>query len=253
MSDQPPSHGTPYPYAYGPPSYAAPPPFRIPDAFGWSWDMLRVHLKVLLAAMIPTVVVGLVLYAMYFWRLVPIWIDMAEPTTSSTVQLDRFQDLWATVGLLYAAALVVAIPLSLFHGNLVRMCLLIADGGTPSYRMILSTRRAGRVMVTTAVLLVAGVLGTILCLLPGIAFAAFSMFTLPLLLDRDLGTFAAIRGSFALVRAHLGLCLLTFGLLIAVAYAGTMLCFVGIAASMPLGTLILVYAYRSLQVTGRTV
>ncbi|MEV7396659.1 hypothetical protein [Aeromicrobium sp. NPDC092404] len=230
----------------GPPRWSPPPPsapFQVGGALNWAFQKFGQHWQVLVVGMLPAVLVGIGFYAGYLALFLPVWLNGVEgETTSNAAMLDLFQ----RIGLLYAGLLLLKIPLSVVHANLVRAALMIADGETPTMRMLVSTRRAGRIMLTSFVLLLCTLVGMVLCYLPGLAFSAFAFFTLPFLLDQDLKTWAAIKASFSLVRAHLGISLLTALVVVVITSVGSMACLVGLVASVPIGLLAQVYAYRAL-------
>lgn len=228
------------PYAtYVPP---APPPYSVGAAVTWAWYMFRKHWKVFVAGMILPV---LVLAAFYVYFLI-LYIPLTDDFSDGSITDDQAVDFFKQVGLLYAAMLVVSIPMIVLYSNLMRAALVAADGGTPTIRMLVSLKRSGRILFTSLVLGLGSVLGYILCLVPGLALGLFSTFTMLFIVDQDLKWLAAIKASFSLVRANFGLILLTVLTMAGINYAGALVLMVGTIVSAPVALLVLTYAYRSL-------
>jgi hypothetical protein len=90
------------------------------------------------------------------------------------------------------------------------------------------------------------IIGCILCLLPGIYLAVGWAFTIPLIMDKQLGFWEAMEVSRKVVTKHwfliLGLLLLV-GL---VSAAGIVACCVGVFVTIPIGFIALMYAYEDI-------
>lgn len=227
------------PVGYHPP---APPPYRVGAAITWAWYMFRKHWKVFVAGMIVPVAAVLVLYVLFLALYIPLMDDVSDGSITDDQALDFFTQ----ITVLCAVMLALSIPLCVLYANLMRAALVAADGGTPTYRMLFSTKHAGRILWANVLIGLGVLLGTLLCLLPGLAFSAFSVFTLLFIIDQDLPGLAAIKASFRLVRANFGLVLLTALAMAGINYAGSMVLMVGIVVSAPVALLVLAYAYRSL-------
>jgi hypothetical protein len=228
------------PYAtYVPP---APPPYKVGAAVTWAWYMFRKHWKVFVVGMIPIVLVTLVYLVAFLAIYFPFLGRLSNDTPSDDDGLEFFRQM----AILYGVLVVVTIPMFVLYANLLRAALIAADGGTPTYRMLWSTRRAGRIMATGLALTVAGLIGTLMCLVPGLALAVFGVFTVAFIVDKDLSMWAAFKASCSLVKANFGLVLLTLLAIFGVSYACSLVPVVGAAAGVPLALLILAYAYRSL-------
>jgi len=89
-------------------------------------------------------------------------------------------------------------------------------------------------------------LGLVLCLLPGIYLAVGYVFALPLVIDKKLEFWPAMEVSRRVVHHHwwsmLGL-VIVLGLL---AFAGVLVCFVGLLISVPVSSAALMYVYEDL-------
>jgi uncharacterized membrane protein len=102
-------------------------------------------------------------------------------------------------------------------------------------------------MLTSLIVSVVTWVGLLLCYLPGLAFGLFAAFTLYFVLDRQQGPIAAIKSSFALVKANFGHALVAVLLAGLVSSAGVLACGIGIIFSVPFAMLLHVYTYRFLS------
>jgi uncharacterized membrane protein len=89
--------------------------------------------------------------------------------------------------------------------------------------------------------------GSILCFLPGIIAWFLLMFTVIAACDRNLSPVDSIKSSFETTTKQFGPALLTALAYGALIFVGSLFCGVGILVTGPLATLLLVYAYRSLN------
>lgn len=242
---QPPPGYYPPPGALGyvPPP---PPPYTIGAAFTWAWFHFRKNWKFFVTGMLPTVVISLVYYAFFIALYLPFTWDLQ---TQSLTDDDAVEFL-KKMAILHAAFYAASIVTIALYANMLRAALMLADGHAPTFRTLVSTKRLGRVMVACILLMLGMMIGMVLCYVPGLALALFSMFTLPFIIDKELPIFAAFKASFSLVRANFGLVLLTALAIGGVSYAGAMALLVGIAVSTPVALLLLAYAYRSLVPAG---
>jgi uncharacterized membrane protein len=97
--------------------------------------------------------------------------------------------------------------------------------------------------VTTAFL---GLLGLLLCVIPGIYLGVSWKFTLPLVIDKQLGFWEAMELSRKVVTRQW---FLLFALLLVaglISVSGLLLCCIGILATVPLGIATILYAYEDI-------
>ena len=148
------------------------------------------------------------------------------------------------VGLLVLAAL-------LFGAGFLRGALGVTEGRPFEVRDVLSTEGVGRIVATSLVVAAGTFLGSLLCYLPGLAFAFLAQWSLYFVIDRGLDTRAAIRASVDLVTSRLTESLVWFVVAGLVVAAGAALCGVGLLVALPVVLLGGAYTYRVL--TGQVV
>jgi uncharacterized membrane protein len=87
----------------------------------------------------------------------------------------------------------------------------------------------------------------VLCILPGLAVALLTIFSVLFVIDRNLSPIDAIKASFELVKANLVPVLLTWLALAAIVMVGAIVCGIGLIVAIPVAALLEVYAYRRLS------
>ncbi len=86
----------------------------------------------------------------------------------------------------------------------------------------------------------------LLCMIPSLYFTVTFLFTLPLIIDKQMGFWTAIKTSWKITHKHW---FHLFGLVVAMAIInilGGMACCVGLLVAVPLNSLILLYAYEDI-------
>ncbi|KRC64009.1 hypothetical protein ASE12_04095 [Aeromicrobium sp. Root236] len=250
----PPGYGTPPP-GYPPPGYGPPPPgyyygpprYEVGAAFSWAWKKFGANKATLLTGGLVLLLATLVLYAVAIGAVFAVVDHPRLSITDSSGELDGAGDYFATLGVGYAALFVLLIFYSVVMAGMIRTCLRIADGETPGVGAIFSYRNAPRILLLALLTTLGGIVGTILCYLPGLAFGLFAGFSMYFLLDRDQKPIAAIESSFTLVKNNFGNALVALLLAGLVTGAGLIACGVGVIFTLPFGILVHVYTYRFLS------
>ena len=104
----------------------------------------------------------------------------------------------------------------------------------------------GQLILLSLVMNVLTIIGYALCLVPGIYLAVAWFFSVPLVIDKQMGFWQAMELSRKMVNKHWFLMfafLLVYGLLSA---AGILACCIGIFVTMPIGLGALMYAYETI-------
>jgi uncharacterized membrane protein len=138
-------------------------------------------------------------------------------------------------------ALIHAALLSAYLG-----CVLdIADGRPVTLESFFKPRNLFNVFLANIVVGVIIVIGTLLCVIPGVIAAVMLMFTAVAVVDRNLSPFDALRTSFELSKARFGDALLLFVVMVATAFVGVLALGIGLLVALPVVALILAYTYRT--------
>lgn len=264
----PAGYGTPPPPP--PPGYGGPPAgypasagggiqFSVGDAFNWAWNKFT---KNALSLIVPMLIYGvamgvlvLVLWAITFFIGFGMIFGGAATTSdaygSSSDASSGGAGLLGFFGTLFMTAFsgfFVMLAGFYVEGAFVSGCLDIADGKPVSIASFLRPpRHFGSVVVAALLTAVGWAIGTVACVLPGLIFLFFAMFTIPFVVDQALSPVDALKTSFRTVNRNLGTALLAFLVTFAIGLIGNALPFVGGLISIPVSLLIMTYTYRRLS------
>jgi uncharacterized membrane protein len=262
----PPGYGAPPPASgygqpagtYGQPTYGQPAggqPFSAGEAFNWAWNSFTKNAAALIVPMliygIALSVLGIVLWTISMAvGLAAIGGSAATSTgpygeTSSAGSGLGFFGSMIFSGLL---SFVFVLAVMYVQAAFVSGALEIADGRPVSISSFLQPpRNFGQVIVAALLIGVGFSVGYMLCFLPGIVFAFFSLFTIPFVVDRSLSPVDALKASFGTINRNLGSAILAYLIIVAVGIVGGAVFCVGTFISVPVSLLILTYTYRRLS------
>jgi uncharacterized membrane protein len=265
----PPGYGTPPPpppgYGTPPPGYGAPPAgyppqpgfggpgtprFDVGAAAKWAWAKFMQNPAALI---VPVVAYGAVITA---FALLAALLPMAFGETTSTSYTNSYGETTSGVDIAYGPAsiavmvvgyVLVFIAAIYMHAGLTTGALDIADGKPVSIATFFKPRNLGSVFVVALLIAFGTVVGSILCIIPGLIFAFLTLFAIPFVIDRSLSPVEAIKASIATTRANVGPALLSWLVQYAVVLVGELVCGVGMIVAIPVAALIQVYTYRKLS------
>jgi zinc-ribbon domain len=143
--------------------------------------------------------------------------------------------------------MLVMLPLSaLLTGGMYKAAFKQLRGGQVEFKDLFSAR--DRYVPLLGGMLLHGVLvalGGLLCVIPGFIVAGLLFFTIPLIIDRNLGVIEAMKASAEMTKPNL-LMFTLFALVVQlIAGAGEIACVVGLLATLPLMFTMSVAAYRN--------
>lgn len=229
------------------------PTFDAGNAASWAWRRFRANTSTLVLNTLVLFVCGLVVYAIAYGVAKSIVPDgtLFLKVDQTTGAIEGFGDYFALIGILYLVTFVLAIPLSVLSAGYIRTGLRIADGDRPGFADMFRVRRPVRIMLTSAAIALASLVGLIFLYIPGLAVALFSGFAILFIVDKDLAPVEAIKASVSLVKANFANAIIVTFLAGMVSLIGIFALVIGILASAPVGMLMHIYAYR--YFTGGTV
>ncbi|OAN32833.1 hypothetical protein [Mycolicibacterium iranicum] len=242
----PPQGGFPSPQGY--PPVGGPPAYNVGDAFGWAWNKFTKNAVPLIVATLVFVVVVAALQG-----IISVVQMLVSPGETSYVADDSGLSFsYAATGFAGILVSIVGWFLTLIVTATIQSAYLggifdIANGQQVSVGSFFKPRNIGNVVIASLITGVISTIGYFLCVLPGLIASFLFMFTTIAVLDRNLSPVDAIKSSFETVKNNLGPALLTALAAAAVLIVGFLLCGIGILVAAPLATLLLVYAYRSLN------
>jgi uncharacterized membrane protein len=129
----------------------------------------------------------------------------------------------------------------------IRATLMIMRGEPLEASKVMSTDRLGNYIVGAIIVGVLTFVGFILCILPALAVAVFTLFWGYFLVDKNMSPVEAITASFNLVKDNLGTVIVFWLLTILVTIAGAIVCGVGLIVAIPVVVIATGYMYKRLQ------
>ncbi len=222
----------------------APPEVRFGEWISEGWRMFTEQWKVWVMITIPLFVsmVGpaliLVIYIYGVWM--PEVMEQARRGGSAPPT-----DILA-VYFLFAGLSLLLMPLTVFFmGGMYRCAFKQLRGGKLEFKDVFSIGNS-YFRLLGAMLLVgfAVVLGMMLCIVPGFIALGALYFTIPLVIDRNMGVIEAMKTSIAMTKPKLFQFVLFAFLVQLIASAGSYACYIGLLATYPLMFTIHAVAYR---------
>jgi uncharacterized membrane protein len=256
----PPGYGAPLPgYGQPPAGYSQAPSggiqFSVGDAFNWAWNKFTKNAPALIVPMLIYGVAMAVIGVVVWTILMAVMMGGSAATSSTDTYGDTSSSGAAGAGFFVTMLVMPALftfffALAAFYieGAFVSGCLEIADGKPVSIGSFLRPpRNFGSVIVAALLVAIGTAVGYALCILPGIVFLFFSMFTIPFVIDRSLSPVDALKASFSTVNKNLGTALLACLVTVAVGIVGGAVVCVGTFISIPVSLLIMTYTFRRLS------
>jgi hypothetical protein len=222
---RPTGHGVPF---AGQPAHTVLDPVY---AFKWGFGALKAHLGAL-------VVLFLVMLAGYFVAGGLRFLILAGLGNRSIV----------LALIIYGLLMCVMVVFGLVLGKgLLTASLQIADGRDPEPGGVFNFTNIGPYVVTALLAMLGQMIGTIACILPGIAFALLAQFWPYAVLDEGKEGVDAIRASIEMSIERFGELVIFFLLAIGINLLGLLACGVGMLVTVPTTFLATAYAWRVLR------
>ncbi|MBO3093818.1 hypothetical protein [Cellulomonas dongxiuzhuiae] len=154
----------------------------------------------------------------------------------------------ASIGIAIFVALVVLL-LVLFSAAFIKAALRVADGRALSADYLFDTSYLAQLVVLALILGAVGLVASLVPIIGQLAFVVvgfFVFYAVVAIVDRGQSAVEAIRTSVALQTRDLGTGVLVYLVVAVVSWIGSAVCGIGVLVSLPVGALIMVYAYRRL-------
>jgi uncharacterized membrane protein len=215
--------------------------FNIGDAFSWAWNKFTENAVPLILSFLAYGVVGAAAQYLVFALL----------GDTSTNDNDggfggSFSANLGTVGTI-VLAIVVFVYIAFVQAATLYGTLGIADGRTVTIGSFFKPRNFGGVILAALLVGVLTAVGYLLCVIPGLIFSFFTLFTIAFASDHDLSAIEALKASFTTVRANIGSVLVSWLVQGLVVTAGMLACGIGVIVAAPVALLIQTYTYRRLS------
>lgn len=249
----PQSGGYPPPPGGYPPAggYGAGQQYSVGDAFSWAWNKFS---KNAAALIVSTLVYGVILGAVYgiffgiAFALAPAPVTTYETTDNGFSYQSSSGDFGVASWLmLLIGGLVFVVIAAAMSSAYISSLLDIADGRQVTTGDFFKPRNLGNVLVAGVIVGVATYIGFALCVIPGLIVGFLTIFTVYVLLDRNLNPFDAIKASSQIARAHVGDTIIAWFLSSVMVAVGVAVCYVGVIVGGPVGALFMTYSYRRIS------
>ncbi len=122
----------------------------------------------------------------------------------------------------------------------------IANGQPVQIGSFFKPRNVGSVLIASVIVGIASSIGSLLCVLPGLVVAIFTIFTTVSIVDRGLAPVDGIKASIDIVKANFVQVLLAWLIIGVIVVVGALLCGIGLLVAGPVAALFLVHTYRTL-------
>jgi hypothetical protein len=224
----------------------APPRVRFGDWISEGWKMftqqwkgwVTLSLGFFGAVVVPIGAFLLVMYVMMFATMTTVGPRGGPPEIPVMTILFLYLGIFALI--------IVLMPVAVFvMGGAYRAAFKQLRGGRVEFRDLFSARDCyWRLLGATLIHFALAALGAMLCVIPAFIVAGLFFFTMPLIVERNLGVFEAMRASRDVTQPNLLMFTLFAFVVQLIASAGSYACYVGLLASWPLMFTITAVAYR---------
>ena len=252
MTQVPPPGAYPPPSAYPPPGYPAlgRQPYRVGAAFSWAWERFTKNAATMIVSTLIYVVVlvGVGVLNRFAYEAV----TSATVTARSPGQIDDFAARFASYitsagGVVTVLGwIVITVVVAVFQCGYFAGVLDIANGRCVTIGSFFKPRNVGSVILAGLIVEIVTWIGFGLCVIGGIIARTLLLFTIVVLLDRNLAARDAIGASYRIAKANFWMALLALLVAYLTLAVGVLACGVGILVAIPVTALLVVYTYRSL-------
>jgi uncharacterized membrane protein len=222
---------------------------NVGEAFSWAWNKFSKNaVPLIVATLIYGVIVG-VLYGIVYGvalLLAPDPVSYYDSYGSGFSYSYSAGFGAASIAVLVLGGLVVLVLIGAIQSAYVGTLLDIANGEQVEIGSFFKPRNVGSVVLGALIVGVLVLIGIVLCVLPGLAVAIFTIFTSILIVERNLAPVDAIKTSIDIVKANFVQVLLACVIAGAISAVGYALCGIGLIVAAPVAALYFVYTYRKL-------
>lgn len=167
-------------------------------------------------------------------------------TTNSDGSVDVTTNFDARYIIFFLLTLVVG---WILQAAIVRGALDEVDGGKPGLGAFFQLPNIGAILLTGLLVSVGALVGFALLIIPGIIFLFLSYFATQFVVDKRLPAVENIKSSWAVISKNVGPLLLLALAVIGLNIVGTLLCVIGLLVTLPVTSIAVSYAYRTLTRT----
>lgn len=150
-------------------------------------------------------------------------------------------------GVFFVVGFLTLFVAAFFTGGMHKSALKQLRGGKIELRDLFSGGNTYfAILIATILTVVLSVIGSMLCIIPGLLVSGALFFTMPLIVDRRLSPVEAMKASYELTRKNIWMFTLFAFVVGLISQAGAYACYVGLLATIPLMFTISAVSYRDL-------
>lgn len=157
----------------------------------------------------------------------------------SGTDLSAVFGIWAIIG-----AVVSAIVGYLVNAALIRGALHEVDGNKPSIGSFFQFANVAAIVLASVIVGILVFVGLVLLVIPGIALAFLTWWTLQFVIDRNEDALTAIKSSFRAISSNAGQLFVLALALVGINILGAIPCGLGLLVTIPITVIASTYAYR---------
>jgi hypothetical protein len=215
---------------------AAPPTVRFGEWIGEGWRMFTEQWKswvVLSLGMFGVVAVPSMIFMVVIYGMVLSEAVIQNSRTSSYPP--SAPNIWP-IYLAFFLFMLLIMPLAVFLvGGMYRAAFKQLRGGRIEFKDIFSAKDCYLRLLGAAVLMYFVIMvGTMLCIVPGLIAAGLLFFTFPLIIERNMGVIDAMKTSIEVTKPNILMFTLFAFVVQLIGSAGTYACYIGLLATYPL-------------------
>jgi uncharacterized membrane protein len=247
------------PAAYEPPTPGGSAPAQktatVGEAFNYGWLKFQQNIgEIIIVAIVAFVAIAAVVVIGWLILAGTLWAssDSINCTTNQTTgevscsggDSAGFAAFWIGGAILWVIWMFMIFMVQMMF---IRAALLITYGEKLEVRKMFSTDGIGPYIVASIIVAIGVLIGSWLCVIPGLIIWFFTFFYGFFILDKKMGALDSIKSSFQLVNKNLG-SLIGFVIAAWIAnFIGALLCGIGLIVSIPVVVIATGFMYRRLQ------
>lgn len=205
------------------------------DVIGEAWQIFAANMANWIVALLAFAVLIAAVYFVCMLLLVPVLFAGAAINTANPMGMFTGGGLFMSMVFGLLMAVLMAIVYGILGAGLYKMAIGEVRGTKAQISDLFSATDVAGPMVVAALLIQVGtMIGSWLCVIPGLLFAGLTMLTYPLVVDQKMAPVAAIQASINTLKAEWLMAALLFLVLTIVAGLGAIACGIGVVFTLPL-------------------
>lgn len=235
--------------AFGPGGGVSSAGVNIGEAMSWAWAKFRQSpVPMLLPGLL--VLLATALFIGVFFSIMSSAVETTTTTTyfGGTTTSDTISLSGGSVFGLILVSVLFFVAMIYLSASMTSGALRVANGEPVSMKTFLVPQRLGAVVITSLIVGVITSIGLALCVIPGLIAIFLLQFAVFIVIDKPkVSAFGSLGESSRLARSSVVNSILTLLVSYALSYVGTLLFYIGLIVTWPIGQLFYAHCYRRLS------